>query len=64
MIYRRFCIINIGTLRSTTRQVRQRCPQNVKMQCEFKYYKEAIVNWLLYLMFQACFMTSTTLQFC
>ena len=34
--------------------------QNVKKQCEFKHLKEATVNWLPYLVFQACFMTSNS----
>ena len=34
----------IGTLRSTTRQVRRRGLQNVKKQCEFKLLKEITVN--------------------
>ena len=56
------CIL--WTLRSTTRQARRRGLQNVKKQCKCKHLKETTVNWIRYLMFQACFMTSKTLQFC
>ena len=49
-----------GILRSTTQQGRRRGLQNVKKQCEFKYLKEVSVNWLPYLIFQACFMTSSS----
>ena len=38
--------------------------QNVKKQSEFKHLKQAAVNWVLYFMFQTCFMTSKRLQFC
>ena len=32
--------------------------QDFKKQCEFKHLKEATVNWIRYLIFKACFMTS------
>ena len=52
----------IETLRSTIRETRRHGLQNVKKQCEFKHLKEATINWLPYMMFQACFMTSKTHQ--
>ena len=36
--------VRIETLRSASRQARQRGFQNVKKQCEFKHLKEAVVN--------------------
>ena len=57
-------VCNRDHLRSTTRQGRRRSLENVKSNVNFKYLKEVTVNWLSYLIFQACFMTFKMIQFC
>ena len=63
-----FCMKNYFILKAVSSslpwQARQCGLQNLKKQREFKYLKQATVNWLLYFMFQTCFMTCKTLQFC
>ena len=63
-----FCMKNYFILKAVSSslpwQARQCGLQNLKKQREFKYLKQATVNWLPYLILQTCFMTCKTLQFC
>ena len=54
----------LRNLQSTTRQGDNTTFKTLKSNVNLNILKKAPVNWVPYLMFQACFMTSKMLQFC